>query len=111
MDITKKAALVVGSTALVLGSAGAASAQDNYANPTPAPKPAVQEPEVKATPIAAPAAPAATPTAAPAAAPTVAAAQQLPVTGGEATGLAAIGAALIAGGGVLVWRSKGTAEA
>lgn len=32
--------------------------------------------------------------------------QQLPVTGTDAAGLAAIGAVLVAGGGLLVWRSK-----
>lgn len=32
--------------------------------------------------------------------------QQLPVTGGEASGIAAVGAVLVAGGGLLVWRSK-----
>ncbi len=33
--------------------------------------------------------------------------QQLPVTGTDAAGLAAIGAVLVGGGAVLVWRSKG----
>ncbi len=33
--------------------------------------------------------------------------QQLPVTGTDAAGLAAIGAILVGGGAVLVWRSKG----
>lgn len=37
--------------------------------------------------------------------------QQLPVTGGDAAGLAAIGATLVAGGGVLVWRSRAAIEA
>lgn len=37
--------------------------------------------------------------------------QQLPVTGGDAAGLAAIGATLVAGGGVLVWRSRAAVEA
>lgn len=32
--------------------------------------------------------------------------QQLPVTGSEASAIAAAGAILVAGGGVLVWRSK-----
>ncbi len=36
--------------------------------------------------------------------------QQLPVTGGDAVGLAVIGAVLTAGGGLLVWRSKGAEE-
>lgn len=36
--------------------------------------------------------------------------QQLPVTGGDVAGLTAIGAVLIAGGGMLVWRSKGAEE-
>lgn len=98
---------VVGTTvaAGVLAIAGAAGAQ-TYPDPA---QPTDPEPEVRAVPLT------------PAddssdnggvATPAVQSTQQLPVTGGDAATIALLGSVLVAGGGVLVWRSKGaSAEA
>lgn len=106
-DKTNAIKATVGATvvASVLAFAGAASAQDadpdyggNGASPA-------QEPEVQAVPL--------TPTAdsgdstGAVATPAVQSTQQLPVTGGDAATIALLGSVLVAGGGVLVWRSKG----
>ncbi len=112
---TTKAIVGTGAAALVLGFAGAAGAQ-TYPDPDPAPASDTDAgdggTDVRAVPLtpadsdAAPATPAATPVAQ---APAVAAQQQqqLPVTGGDAAQIAIFGSILIAGGGLLVWRSKG----
>ena len=84
---------------IVGGTAGVASAQC----PDSAPAGVTCQVEVKGTTVDAPTAPA--PAAAPAA-PVVAAKAQLPVTGVETGMIAGAGLALIAGGGLLVARSR-----
>lgn len=94
---------VVGTTAAagVLAIAGAAGAQ-TYPDPA---QPTDPEPEVRAVPL--------TPAddsgdnGGVAATPAVQSTQQLPVTGGDAATIALLGSVLVAGGGVLVWRSRG----
>lgn len=103
IDKSNATKAVIGSTvaAGVLAMAGAAGAQ-TYPDPA---QPTDPEPEVRAVPLT-PADDSGDSTGA-VATPAVQSSQQLPVTGGDAATIALLGSVLVAGGGVLVWRSKG----
>lgn len=100
----KKLATLAGTAGLVFTLGSAVSAQTTYSGDEE--NPAVLETELPAAPAPAPT-PAVNDAVTAAPTNTVAAKQQLPVTGGEAASLALLGTALVAGGGLLVWRSKG----